>query len=293
MLSFIQRSVIGFLIYFIFFSIAQGWGTSISYPPEHLNPLMSYFLDTIFENADCKCQVNDGCTRGCRLESDLEKYHPLPIRKCKGKKPVYYSYTACARHVTGAIMAVINKFLSPHCKRMYSEIFENMTYSQCIKNFDIDVQNNNVDICLYSLRFESALCMLNLDGQGSSVYNSIPTRSIRSNCKSWGMYNQLLLAINTSLYQRKMTLIPFFLKINPEKYKEFARDTNKIPEGSIIVTTLYSLHGHVEVKTNRNECGKDKSQACFCSDYCRERQKYTRPILAVFEWNPEFIRYVF
>ncbi len=292
MFLFIQRCIICFLIYFLFFSQAQGGEPSVSPPLENSNALMNYFLDTIFENTDCECQVNDGCTRGCGLESNLERYHPLPIRRCKGKKPIYYSSTACARHVTGAIMAVLNKFLSHHCTGIYSEIFENMTYRQCVKNFDTDVQNNSVDICLYSLRFESALCMLNLDGQSSQVYKNTPTRSIRSNCQSWGIYNQLLLAVNTSWHHKEMTLVPFFKKIASEKYKEFERDTNKIPEGSIIVTTLYSPHGHVEVKTNKNECGKDKAQTCFCSDFCRERQKYPRSILAVFEWNPEFIRYV-
>ena len=262
-----------------------------TYPVEHTNPI-DYFLDTIFENADCECQGNGGCTRGCGLASDSGDSHPLPIRKCERKKPIRRSSATCAKHVTGAIMAVINKFLMNQCKNTHSEMFKNITYTQCLKNFDEDVRNNNVNICRYGFRFDYAFCMLNLDGQSHHLYDTISNKNVKSTCKRWNPYNQLLLAVDASPYYREMILIPFFKKISPDKYKEFQKDTSKIPEGSIIVTRLYSSEGHVEVKTNRSECGKDKNQTCFCSDHCNERPKYPRPILAIFEWNPEFIHYV-
>ena len=32
-----------------------------------------------------------------------------------------------------------------------------------------------------------------------------------------------------------------------------------------------SPYGHVEIKTNKKTCGKDKDEACFCSDFCESR----------------------
>ena len=39
---------------------------------------------------------------------------------------------------------------------------------------------------------------------------------------------------------------------------------------------------------------KEGNQICFCSDYCRERERYEPPfkLLAVFQWNPEIIKYM-
>ncbi|MCZ0933523.1 MAG: hypothetical protein OXJ52_10305, partial [Oligoflexia bacterium] len=51
--------------------------------------------------------------------------------------------------------------------------------------------------------------------------------------------------------------------------------------------------GHVEVRTDKMLCGKNKDEICFCSDYCQERKHYGWPykILAVYEWNPQFLEY--
>jgi len=132
--------------------------------------------------------------------------------------------------------------------------------------------------------------MLNLDEQSARVYNAIPHKGLRSKCKNWDRYNQSLLHVNHLLYEG--IKVPLFKKIPPAENKVFQKDPRKIPEGAIIITKSHLKHGHVEVKTNRNVCGKNKTQTCFCSDYCRERLKYEWPVLAVFEWSPEFIRYV-
>lgn len=249
--------------------------------------LVEYFLDTIYTNAGCECQINDGCTRGCPLESNLDEDHPLPIRKCERKKSMRSSTKNCALHTTGAIMAVVNESLSDHCKNE-----DIIGYGQCVKNFAKDIKNNNINICQHGFRFPFAFCMLNLDGQSFHLYDSISTKSLKSICKNWDQYNQSLLAVNVPLYDGGIMIIPLFKKISPEKNKEFQRDPSKIPKGAIIITKLNLEYGHVEVKTDRNECGKNKTQTCFCSDFCTERTQYPSPVFAVFEWHPEFIRYV-
>ena len=123
------------------------------------------------------------------------------------------------------------------------------------------------------------------------MYDSISDRGVRSECKSWDRYNQSLLAVNVSFDSEEVIIIPLFKKISPERNKEFQRDPSQIPTGAVIVTKFFDKSGHVEIKTDWNECGKDKTQTCFCSDYCRERLRYEYPVLAVFEWNPEFIKH--
>ena len=262
---------------------------------EIFNPYMDQvlrdFSDILFVNSGCKCQGNNGCTRGCRLESDLDKTQSPPIRKCKDKKSIFHSSANCARHTIGAIMTVIHELLLDYCKNTMGKIFENVKdYQQCVDNFREDIRNNNTNICQHGFRFRYALCMLNLNRQSAHLYNSISDNHIKSECKRWDRYNQSLLTLNIPLYNGKMMPIPLFRKISPKYNKEFQKDTSTIPKGAIIITKS-GEYGHVEVKTDRNECGKDKNQTCFCSDYCRERLRYTYPILAVFEWNPEFIEY--
>ena len=253
--------------------------------------IVKYFSDIVFENAGCACQGNNGCTRGCRLVSPADGKQYPPIRKCEGKKSLRNSTSNCAKHVTGAIMTVVHNILADHCKNTDGGMLEDtIAYLQCLDNFGEDVKNNNTNICRHGFKFRFALCMLNLDGQSAHIYNKIVDKDVRSNCKNWDRYNQTLLSVNTSFYYGEITRIPLFKKISPEKNKEFQKNPLKIPKGAIIITK--SEYGHVEVKTDRNECGKDKTQTCFCSDYCRERLRYSQSVLAVFEWNPEFIRYV-
>ena len=255
--------------------------------------IQGYFLDIIFENAFCKCQPNDGCTRGCRLESYVDVGQDSTIRRCRERKSVRKSLDRCAQHVTGALMAAVHDFLADHCKNTEERVlWASIDYDQCEKDFREVANSNNANICRHGFKFPHAFCMLNLDGQSRYLYDKISNRGVRSECKSWDRYNQSLLAVNISFDSEQTIIIPLFKKISPERNKEFKEDPSQIPTGAIIVTRLFHRSGHVEVKTDRNECGKNKTQTCFCSDYCRERERYYYPVLAVFEWNPEFIRYV-
>ena len=255
--------------------------------------IIKYFLDTIYNNSFCKCGDNSGCTRGCRLSGFSDEKHYPPIRRCVGKKSNSKPSTNCARHVNGAIMTVIYDFLAFHCSFASGGRLDTKTeYDQCDAHFTKNERSNNVNICWNGFKFESALCMLNLDGQGDDVYHVISNGEVRRNCRYWDRYNQFLLAVNTSKYYGVTSITPIFRRLSPERNKEFRKDPSQIPEGAIIVTKSDSEHGHVEVKTNQQECGKDKNLTCFCSDYCRERVRYDYSVLAVFEWNPEFIRYV-
>ena len=85
-----------------------------------------------------------------------------------------------------------------------------------------------------------------------------------------------------------------FKRLPSERNKEFENNPDIIPRSAVIITKSNDKHGHVEVKTSRKECGKNKDQTCFCSDYCRERVKYRWPfkVLAVYQWNPEIIQYM-
>ena len=317
MISFIRESIFYSIILLFCFFVIQGVATTVSQPILNdgdycvsegsgqckkqtlSNPLdqiytdlvLDYFLDIIFENSFCNCVGSDACARGCRLASYLDKSQSPPIMKCINKKPTGTPSDSCARHVRGAIMAVIHNFLFDHCEIMYGGMLSHVAdYKKCVKNFTANANIGNVNICRNGFMLPSAFCMLNLDGNDIKVYNSIRNRGVRSTCKRWDRYNQLLLAFNTSY--GGMAKIPFFKRISPKRNKEFQNDPRKIPIGAIVVTRLYSKNGHVEVKTNRNICGEEKDKTCFCSDFCDERPRYDYPILAVFEWSPDFIRYV-
>ena len=253
--------------------------------------VQGYFLDTIFENASCRCGGNTGCTRGCRLASYLDG--TPAIRKCIGRKSIRRSRDKCTQHTTGALMTAVHNWLTGYCQSTEDRIlWASMSYQDCDDNFNKDVRNNNISICRHGFKFPHAFCMLNLDGKSEYLYDKISSKKVRSECKSWDRYNQLLLSVDVSFDDEEIRMLPLFKKISPERNKEFQKDPSQIPTGAIIVTKLFHKSGHVEVKTDRNECGRDKTQTCFCSDYCQERMKYYYPVLAVFEWNPEFIRYV-
>ena len=184
-------------------------------------------------------------------------------------------------------MNVIDDFLSPYCEKHSSY----KPYDQCVEAFNLDITGGLIDICQHSFVFHSALCMLNLDGKDASVYDNISNREVRRNCKFWDDYNQMLYSFSFPVLE--IYDIPLFKKINTEKYAEFQQDPSQIPTGAIIVSQSQSPHGHVEVKTNQLSCGKDKNAVCFCSDFCLERKKYEEPlkILAVYEWNTQFLEY--
>lgn len=252
------------------------------------NQIVEYFSDVVFKNAECRCQGNNGCTRGCRLEGFFDSRSPV-FRECRGDKRLGRSGANCARHITGAIMTVIHDLLADRCT---DTGYGMKDYQQCVDNFREDLSSGNISLCRHGFVFHSALCMLNLDSQGSHVYKDIRNRGVRSNCKNWDQHNQSLLSVDIPFHYGETMKIPLFRKVSSERNEEFQRDPRQIPEGAIIVTRSHRKEGHVEIKTRWNECGKNNTQTCFCSDYCRERLRYTRPVLAVFEWNPEFLRYV-
>ena len=302
MFSFINRCILKLLLCFVWIFPVYGADVYITAFFEfRIEDLVAeYFLDVVYENSFCECQVNDGCTRGCRVVNDLDREIYLPVRKCTGKKPSRRSTDYCAKHVTGAIMTFIHSTLFVHCNSVPGEISQNAkNYTQCVDDFQEDVRNKNISICRHGFRFPSAFCFLNLDGQSFDLYNSISNRKIRRTCKNWDQYNQTLLNVDASVYYGEMTIIPMFKKIpfekiSSEKNGKQQVDTQKIPIGAIIVSEseFNNPNGHVEVKTDRNECGEDKMQTCFCSDFCRERLVYDKPVLAVFEWNPDFMKYI-
>ncbi len=253
--------------------------------------LVDYFSNNIFENSKCNCTGNDGCTKGCQHSRHLDRTESPPVNRCRGQKPMGLSKAKCARHVTGAIMKTVHHFLGRYCEGI-DKISENRNdYAQCVEDFDSNQEKN---ICEHGIIFPSALCALNLDGQSADAYNNIGNRGVRNKCKAWNGHNEALLSINIKQDDGTLKRVPLFKKMSPDKLGQFQSDTSQIPPGSIVVSKSPSRHGHVEIKTNRNECGPGNNQACFCSDYCRDRQAYdeTFNVQAVFQWNPEIVKYI-
>ena len=266
---------------FVFLSPVVSWAYSEN---KWVNALSKH----VSEISTCFCEGNNGCTRGCRRPDQIDEEERPQVRRCYGRKTSTRSTDYCTRYVKSAIMNVIVDFLSPYCED-YSSY---KPYPQCVADFNLDIRDRLVSICQHSFVFHSALCMLNLDGKDASIYNNISNREVRRNCKAWDRYNQMLYTFSFPILD--IHDIPLFKKIEPEKYAKFQQDPSQIPIGAIIVAKSQSEHGHVEIKTKQMLCGKNKNSACFCSDFCRERKKYSWPlkILAVFEWNPQFLEYV-
>ena len=253
---------------------------------------INYFSNNIFENSTCKCTGNDGCTKGCQHSRHLSRRQSPPINRCKGKKPMELSSAKCARHVTGSIMKTIHHFLAKYCSDINKDVSKNRNdYIQCVEDFKANKEKN---ICEHGFIFPSALCAINLDGQSANDYKKIANRRVRRKCEAWNKHNKLLLSINLKQDDGTVKAVPLFKKIPPEKLQQFQSDTSQIPPGSIIVSKSPSKHGHIEIKTNKNKCGPNNDQACFCSDFCRDRASYNEvfSIQSVFQWNPEIIKYI-
>lgn len=257
--------------------------------------MLNYFSDTVFKNSTCKCTGNDGCTRGCLPKQEINPVASPPINKCGSQKPRERSQAKCARHVTGAIMSTIHKFLTIYCKENNSSEETNRgSYKQCVDDF-VNTPNSEKNICKHSFVFPSALCYLGMDTESNDPYKDIPNRSVKNGCKKWGRdeHNKTLASFPIVQDDGSVKNISLFKKIPIEQNSLFQKDTSKIPEGSIIVSSSGSKHGHVEIKTNKQECGPNKT-ACFCSDYCRDRSEYNDAfqVKAVFQWNPELINHI-
>ena len=83
---------------------------------------------------------------------------------------------------------------------------------------------------------------------------------------------------------------------NSDKTEESVKeviDIEKIPEGAIIIMESESDHGHAEIKTSKKECGTNKNETCFCSDFCEPRsgedsyEAKDLDIKGIFIFNPE------
>ena len=250
--------------------------------------ITQHFSDTIFDNAKCKCGGNNGCKRGCQPKDQISKDQSPPIVPCKGEKTPYKSTGNCMRHVTGAIMSVIRQKLAVYCNEEAQNAQKD--YYQCMKDFNFPSRKNN--ICRNGFVFPSALCALNLDGKSAGDFQKITNSKVRKNCKTWDKLNQSLTTFPVKQDDGTVKQIPLFKKV-PLENSGFQKDPSKIPNGAIVVMQSPTKHGHVEIKTNRNKCGIDQKQACFCSDFCRSRSQYNAPfkVQAVFQWNPEIVQY--
>ena len=248
---------------------------------------VNYFVDTLFQNTACYCEGNNGCTRGCRPVSGLLRFS-RSVRRCLGQKPVSQTKARCARHVNSSILNTVEAFFSAHCEKSAPSI---KGYHQCVKDFNKDISKQSINICQHAFVFPSALCMLNLSGDSFSAYRMIADKKVKTSCQRWDLYNRHLYSLPVPDLGGE---IPLFVKIPEEKYKEFKKAPSKIPIGAVIVSKSQSRHGHVEVRTNKMLCGKDKTEICFCSDYCEERKNYIWPykMQAVYQWNPRLLEYI-
>ena len=246
-----------------------------------------HFADIISDTATCKCGSNDACKRGCQPKGTISKNQSPPVVQCRGRKKESKSTGNCMRHVTGSIMSTIHQKLAIYCDEAPQT---SKDYSQCVRDFRFPSRKNN--ICRNSFVFPSALCALNLDGNSSGDFQKIQNKKVRKECKKWDKLNRSLTTFPIKQDDGTVRHVPLFKKI-PLEGQDFQSNPDKIPQGAIVVMQSPSKHGHAEIRTSKNNCGKDKNQACFCSDFCRGRAKYnaTFKIQAVFQWNPEIIAY--
>ena len=251
-------------------------------PPQ--KGLVKYFVDTIFTNVSCECEKsNDGCTRGCLPKNQVDNDKSPPISQCvEDEKKT--SRGVCMRYVTNAIMNTVHNLLAIHC----NENKNSKDYYQCVSDDD-----HPRNICKHGFVLPSALCALNLDGQSDKDFKKIQNTEVRQKCKYHNKLNSSLYHFPVIQEDGSIKNIPLFKKMDPKQLKELQNDTSQIPEGAIIVTNSSNKNGHVEIKTDKKNCGEHQNQTCFCSDFCRERPKYQAPFIvqAVFQWNPEIIKY--
>ena len=257
--------------------------------------LVSFLSDRVYENTSCKCKTtSDACYRGC-IKS--KKKNILPKTRCVGTKPINKSTKNCMRHASQAMMDTIDTFLKAHCKAV--------TRNQCLEIHDHKPKEKN--ICNQSFVFPSALCGLGLGLGEKERYNQIKNKSVKKKCKKWHKHNTVstLTIPVVSDDGNSIEHIPLFEEISPlpEPNKKDPNDPNKdpygefydnLPTGSIIIMESNSKHGHIDIKTNKEECGPNKDKICYCSDFCEEREGGYKPPFkprAVFKWHPKLIEH--
>ncbi|MCZ0932783.1 MAG: hypothetical protein OXJ52_06505 [Oligoflexia bacterium] len=237
--------------------------------------LVKYLSKQAYDNSACKCGGNDACTRGCKKRGKWP-----PHLKCRGNKSKNKSTKFCMRHVNGILTDTINTFFGRYCEDNYP-----FDREKCL---DIHKKNlkEQTNICTKSFVFPSALCALNLDGKDR--YQSIKNKRIKRKCEKFEYrYNHNIKTIKLiSDDGKRIEETPLFEEITmPE-------DPNDLPTGAIVVMKSGSKHGHIEIKTDKQECN---GSYCFCSDYCASRSGgYTPPFkpVAVFRWNPKVLEYL-
>lgn len=246
--------------------------TYADFPAQSQEPveseLVDYFSNLIFENTSCRCRGNNRCTRGC------VKGGVLPQVRCRGRKNRKKTTLRCMGYVNGAIMATVHSYFDKYCPN------QPFSYVSCL-----DTKGGEGTLCEQGFVFPSALCGLNLDGKGR--FNLIRNKSVRKNCKNWFRHNGKLVFVDVSEQNGNWQEVPLFQKI------DMPEDPEDLPSGTIIVSASDSIHGHIEIKTDKRECGKKKKDICFCSDFCDSRKggyKWPFRPQVVFQWHPEFIR---
>ncbi len=259
--------------------------------------MREYVSKNIVDNSLCKCQGNNICTKGCKKRQNMEKGESYPpILKCLGEKNQVSSTGKCARHVTGTIMSTIHKFLAKYCTDKLDDSNKRVRFNQCVKEANAGKNFSKRNICHHALIFPSAICTLNLDGKSDNLFSTIKNKSVRKGCKNWSQYNERLVSIPVKQDDGSVKNVSLFKKmdLNTKQLQEFQNNPSRIPSGAFVVLNSLSIHGHIEVKTGKNICGKNKDQVCFCSDYCMERKDYNPQykLRTVFEWNPELIKYI-
>ncbi len=264
--------------------------------------MIQYFTDTVFEHADCECEGNDGCKRGCKREINQPDESP-PVLTCTGSRNKYTSTSSCMQHVRNAIMNTANKFLTRYCDKKNTPSNTNSTeHEQCYNELNGGGPPEGYSLCKHGLILHHALCALNLDDpQNTSIFNEkIQDNQTKSDCRGWkNNVNKQLLSIPVVKNDGSVENIPLFKKIPKEQNEVFQNDPSQIPEGAIVVMQVTgSRSGHIEIKTGKNKCAEkgpiSGNKPCFCSDYCTARgENYSGHTLeAVFQWNPELMEHI-
>ena len=247
--------------------------------------MTDYLSNSVFEMAACKCEPgNDRCTRGCGRPG------ASPLLDCKGDKSKSESWSKCMRHTLSAMMKTIHEFIGRYCPNYPFE------YAVCDKG----AKSGKPSICDQGFVLPSALCALNLDGEDrySMIKDREPkeyfnkaknqimkTAPVLKSCEKWKGHNKALTTVVILDGEGQPKRVPLFQKA------DMPADPEDLPDGSIVVMESNSRHGHIEIKTNKKDCG---GNVCFCSDYCDSRkggyQPPFKPLIA-FQWNPEVLKY--
>ena len=235
--------------------------------------MTNYLSDTVFDLTSCaECHPgNDLCTRGCGKEND----DTPGVSDCiegkddKGNRiypPRTKSQDSCMAFVNSSIMRTIHEFIGKHCLNYPFD------RNECVAVADGEKpapkEESGIPFCGKGFVFPSALCALNLDGgdRYDQIKDTKPkpyrhvdkrtgkvemrmTTPVLKRCQDWAKGNQELTTVSIPDGQGGLKTVPLFQKV------EMPDDPEDLPEGSIVVMNTRSRHGHVEIKTNKKECG--------------------------------------